>query len=473
MTSQPLTSMNNMIAKNDGKISPIILLTMCFGVLMVQIDTSIVNLALKSIGKTFDVQVSSLQWVVDSYNLTYASFLITGGVLGDIYGRKKLFIGGVFVFAIGLLICGLSINIDMLVFGRMISGLGGALLLPNSLTVLTITYKNATERGKAIGIWASCNGLAFAIGPTIGGWIVAIHGWRSIFMLIIPICIATLVLAAIKVSESSSPMNKQLDIKGQILTITFLSSLTLVGIEGSHLGWWSNYVLSGLLICSISFVSLLYFERKTKGPLIAFDLFKNAKFSASMIIAGFMTFGMYALLFLIPFYFQFEHNYSTFMVGILLLPMSLTFIVVSRKSGDFVVKYKDQKIMTTGMSLMGFGLLMIAVLLPLSSIFSIEVALFVIGIGLGLNTGPVMTVAVSSVPSERAGTASSLVNVARMIGATLGVAILGSIFIAYGGNNVSSLNYIAGIQSALYAGALVEFLGALTAWNYFKQRLND
>jgi MFS transporter, DHA2 family, methylenomycin A resistance protein len=192
----------------------VILLTMSLGVLIAQIDTSVVNLAVKEIGASLGAEVTALQWVVDAYNLSYASLLLTAGTLADLYGRRRIFALGVALFALGSLVCGLAPNASVLVAGRAVAGLGAALEIPTSLAILAVAYTDSNERTRALGVWASCNGLAFIIGPTLGGMLVESVGWRSIFLLIIPICVLALVLTATWVPESKDPKDRSLDAPG-------------------------------------------------------------------------------------------------------------------------------------------------------------------------------------------------------------------------------------------------------------------
>ena len=215
----------------------LILLTMSLGVLIAQIDTSVVNLAVKQIGANLDAGVTALQWVVDAYNLVYASLLLTAGTLADLYGRRRIFALGIALFTVGSLVCGLAPNAVVLVAGRAIAGLGAALEVPTSLAILAVAYPDTAKRTRALGIWASCNGLAFIIGPTLGGVLVDWAGWRSIFLLVIPLCVLTFILTYTSVPESKDPKNRELDLPGQALAIAALGALSLAVIEGPRWGW--------------------------------------------------------------------------------------------------------------------------------------------------------------------------------------------------------------------------------------------
>ncbi|HVU41681.1 MAG TPA: MFS transporter [Xanthobacteraceae bacterium] len=422
----------------------LILLTMSLGVLIAQIDTSVVNLAVKEIGASLDAGVTALQWVVDAYNLVYASLLLTAGTLADLYGRRRIFALGIALFTLGSLVCGLAPNATVLVAGRAVAGLGAALEVPTSLAILAVAYPGAKQRAQALGIWASCNGLAFIIGPTLGGVLVESVGWRSIFLLIIPLCVLALGLTATAVPESSDPKGRSLDVPGQALAVAALGALSLAVIEGPRWGWESFASVAAFAGSALAAVLFVLRQRGADGALVPLPMFRNRVFSASLGIAAAMTFGMYAMLFLTPLYLQASRGDGALLAGVELLPMSVTFVIVSQLSGKIANAYGPRLPMTLGMAMMGLGLFMLA-LIPLDhSLLLIEAALLVIGCGLGLNTAPVNGVAVANVAAARSGTASGLVNTARMVGATLGVAVLGAIFATVAGGSPDAGHIIAG-----------------------------
>jgi EmrB/QacA subfamily drug resistance transporter len=445
-----------------------ILLTMSLGVLIAQIDTSVVNLAVKHIGADFDVGVNILQWVVDSYNLVYASLLLLAGTLADLYGRRKIFLFGMALFGVGSLICGLAPNAGILLAGRAITGLGAALEVPTSLAILTVAYPDAKKRTHAVGLWASCNGLAFIIGPTVGGVLVDAVGWRSIFLLIIPFCALALGLTMTWVPETKDPRDRSLDLPGQALAIAALGGLSLAAIEGPRWGWLSSASVAAFVTSMVASVWFLRRQATTEGALISIPVLKNRVVAASLVVAIGMTFGMYAMLFLTPLYLQTVRGASALVAGLELLPMSLAFVIVSQLSGKIANALGPRIPMTTGMVMMGAGLLMLALIPINDSLVLIEGALLVIGCGLGLNTGPLNAVAVANVPAGRSGMASALVNTARMIGATLGVAILGAVFATFAGGLGGGGDVVAGLAPAFIGGAISEMIGALAAFRYIR-----
>lgn len=442
----------------------LVLLATSLGVLFAQIDTSVVNLAVKSIGADLHAGLSAMQWIVDAYNVVYASLLLTGGTLGDLYGRRRMFVTGIALFIAGTLICALAPSAAALIVGRIVSGAGAAFMVPMSLVLLALAFPDRRERAHAMGVWASCNGLAFIVGPMVGGWLVDTAGWRSVFYLILPICAAALVLTYLAVRESAEPKGRRLDLPGQALAIVGLVAFAFVAIEGTHWGWTSPVILGTAGVTVAAFALLVLVERRTPGPLLPLEYLARPTFSASLAIAGLMTFGMYALLFVMPLYFQTVRGATPFIAGLDLMPMPIAFFAVSQVVGHLNNRLGPRVVMTAGMACMGFGALALAFIGSDTHLTAIEIALLVVGVGLGLNTAPVNGVAVAALPPARSGTASGLLNTTRMVGATLGVAILGALFAAQAGQAAASNEtFLAGLRAALTGSAASELLGALVA----------
>jgi DHA2 family methylenomycin A resistance protein-like MFS transporter len=444
---------------------PVVLIITCIGVFLAQLDTSIVNLALRQIGASLHASVSGLQWVIDAYNLAYASFLLAGGTLGDTYGRRRLFVAGIVLFATGSLVCGLAPDNLVLIGGRALSGLGAALAVPTSLAILSDAYPDATERAKAIGIWASCNALAWLIGPTFGGLIVGQFGWRAVFLIVVPIALVAAAVTLVQIADGRRAPRRTIDVKGQILGALTLGAFAFGFIEAPHWGWTSAQTIACLIAALATLVAFVVAERRAREPLLPLGIFGTVTFTAASGVAAAMTFGMYAMLFLMPLYLQTVHGSSAPIVGLQMLPMSVAFFAVSQWSGSLVAWVGARAMMTTGMAAMGAGLLLLSTIGPHAGLSRVELAFLIIGLGLGLNTGPVLSVAVTVAPKSYSGTASSVINTARMVGATLGVALLGGLFAMYAGNDPSSAEAIvAGVRPAMLGGAIAEGLGAILAF---------
>jgi MFS transporter, DHA2 family, methylenomycin A resistance protein len=444
---------------------PTVLIITCIGVFLAQLDTSIVNLALKQIATTLKGDVKVLQWVIDAYNLAYASFLLAGGALGDTFGRRRLFVLGIALFAVGSLACGLAPNNFVLIGGRAIAGLGAAFAVPTSLAILSDAYTDATERAHAIGIWASCNALAWLIGPTLGGLVVGHFGWRPIFLAVVPIGIVAGAMTLAHIAETRNVSERRVDLGGQLLGTLTLSAFAFGFIEAPHWGWTSPATWACFAVALASLVGFLIMEARVDQPLLPIGIFGTRTFSAAAGVAAAMTFGMYAMLFFVPLYLQTVRGASAVAAGIEMLPMSIAFFVVSQKSGVMVARLGARAMMTTGMAAMSTGLFLLAMIRQHTSLALIGLALLIIGVGLGFNTGPVLSVAVAAAPRAFSGTAASVINTARMAGATLGVALLGGLFAMHAGNDPSSAEAIvAGLHPAMLGGAIAEASGAVLAF---------
>lgn len=391
------------------------LVTLCIAVLVAQVDTAVVNLATHAIGAYFHAGVGALQWVVDSYNLTYAVLLLSGGLLADLYGRRRIFIAGAAVFSVASLLCALAPSVAVLIAARALAGVGAALLLPASLAIVRVVWRDPVERGRALGVWAACNGVAMAIGPTLGGVLIRHFGWRSIFFVVVPLSVAAILLAIRAVPESSDSRGRHFDGGAQVTGALALGSLAYAAIvfRDARIG----SAIAGCVAIA-SFIGFVAIERRHgDAALVPLDLFRAGAFRGAIAATTGMTFGMYGVLFLLPLMWQSTGRLDSTGAGLALLPMALVFVAVSPQ------------------------------------LLGAEIGLALTGLGMGIATGPLMTVAVGAVDAARSGTASALVNVARMTGATLGITVLGTLFaVAHGG--------IAGLRVAMLVGAAVQLAGA-------------
>jgi len=327
-----------------------------------------------------------------------------------------------------------------------------------------VAFPEVRERAHAIALWGGSNGLALAIGPTAGGFLVDWFGWRSIFYLILPFGIAVLALTYLGVSESSNPEDRELDFPGQLLAVAGLGLLALTFIEGPSQGWSSLWIRSSAFGCVSCLVAFWKVERSRPGGLLTFDVFGNRMFRPAFADAVLMTFGVYALLFLFPLYLQGIRGDSAILTGAMLLPLSLTYFAVSPFSGRLFLALGPRAAIATGMSMIAAGMFVLSQVTSASSYLRMLPALLTVGVGLGWITGPILTVAVSSLPRERSGMSSALVNVGRMVGATLGVAILGSFFGPHAGHPAANPGpFLHGMRRALFAAGAAEVAGALIA----------
>jgi MFS transporter, DHA2 family, methylenomycin A resistance protein len=442
------------IAKR-ARHKPVVLLALCLGVLVAQVDTSVVNLAMQPIGSAFRASVTELQWVLDAYNLVYATLLLTGGLIADLYGRRLAFQIGAAILIVASLGCALSPSVDFLIAARAVAGLGSALLLPASLAIVRVVFTDQAERRRALGVWASCNGLAFVIGPTLGGFCIAWFGWPSVFLLVVPLALAAFVLAAVAVPESSDAADRHEDFPGQILGAIVLGGVVYVGIVG--LGGDGASLLA-LLLSAIAFPLFVLVEDSAQGAaLVPLDLFRNRSFCGAIVVTASMTFGIYGVIFLVPLVWQSSGFLTAQAAGLALMPCALALFLIAPRSGHMAQRVGVRVMTAGGTALIACGLFVLAATQGGRPFLLAQVGLVLAGIGMGINTGPLMSVAVDAVSAARSGTASALINVARMTGATFGVAFLGTAFAMWPDG-------AEGLRAAMLIGAAAQLCGAFVAW---------
>jgi MFS transporter, DHA2 family, methylenomycin A resistance protein len=433
-----------------------VLLTLCLGVLVAQVDTSVVNLAARPIGVAFGASVTALQWVLDAYNLAYAVLLLSGGLCADVFGRRRVFQAGAAIIAVSSIACVFAPDIGVLIAARAMTGIGSAMLLPASLAIVRVVWPDQAARRRALGVWASCNGLAFVIGPTLGGLLIARFGWQSVFLVTVPLAVAALVLARGVVRESADPVGRSLDLPGQALGAAALGGLVfaVIAFRDGGVAW--------IVSLAVSMLAIPLFLRAEHGKaataLVPLDLFKGAPFRGAVIATASMTFGIYGMIFLLPLVWQSTGYLTSQQAGLALLPCALLFFLIAPRSGHLAQRIGVRASTAGGTAIIGSGLLVLSFTHIGQPLLWAGLGLALTGIGMGINTGPLMAVAVEAVGPERSGTASSVINVARMAGATMGVAVLGAAFTLFGGGE-------AGFSAAMLLGGLVQLCGALTAWS--------
>lgn len=437
----------------------LVLLTLCLGVLVAQVDTSVVNLAMQPIGTAFRASVSELQWVLDAYNMSYATLLLTGGLVADLYGRRRAFQVGTVILTAASVACAFAPSIAFLIIARAAAGIGSALLVPASLSIVRVVWTEQATRRRALGVWASCNGLAFVIGPTLGGLFIGWFGWPSVFWLAVPIALAALGFSVWAVPESSDPAERHFDLPGQLLAAAVLGGF-VYAVIAVHGGGTSS--IAAFALSALAFPVFLLVERRAgAAALVPLDLFAKPAFCGAVAATAAMTFGVYGLIFLLPLVWQSTGFLTVQSAGFALMPCALLFFLISPRSGHMAQVVGVKMMTAVGTALIGCGLLVVAVTRAGELLPAAEVGLAVVGIGMGFNTGPLMSVAVDAVTAARSGTASALINVARMAGATLGVACLGSIFALWHGG-------ADGLRAAMLAGGVVQLSGAAVAWTTIK-----
>jgi EmrB/QacA subfamily drug resistance transporter len=402
-------------------------MTMCFALAMAMLDNTVVNVALPNISTKLGAGVSGLQWIVDGYVLAFASLLLTGGILGDRYGRKKMFLTGLAVFTLASLGCGVSQNTGMLISFRAIQGIGAALLMPGTLSIITVTFP-PHERAKAIGLWAGMSGIALALGPTLGGFLVEHVGWQSIFFLNVPIGLIAFLTAVRTVRESVSEEERQLDIPGLVLGTSTLFAATYGLIEANQKGWGDPLIVSSLVGAAILLVVFLTWELRNPHAMMPLRFYRIPAFSAGNTVAFAVSLGMFASFFFLSLYMQIIHGYSPFQAGVRFLPMTLMIVATAPQAGKYASKHGSRAPMTYGLLLAGGGLLFLGSQLQVDTSFWVLLPVYMImGHGMAATMSPMTAAVMNAVGPQRAGLGSAMTNTSREVGGVFGIALLGTI----------------------------------------------
>jgi EmrB/QacA subfamily drug resistance transporter len=404
-----------------------VLLICSMSLLIVGLDVTIVNVALPSIGRDFGASVSGLQWTVDAYTLVLASLLMLSGSTADRLGRKRTFVVGLAVFSLGSLLCSLAPNLTALVVFRMIQAVGGSMLNPVAMSIITNTFTDPKERAQAVGVWAAVVGVSMALGPVVGGLLVGSVGWRSIFWINLPVGLAAVVLTLRFIPESRAPKARRVDGVGQLFVVVLLASLTYGIIEAPNRGWGSPVIVAAFGLAVAALIGLIYWEGRRDEPLVDLRFFRSVPFSGAAVIAvaAFATLG--GFLFLNTLYLQDVRGYTPVRAGLLSIPMAVMIAVFAQVSGRLVGRRGPR----IPFALAGPALVIAAVLLARltahTPVSYLVLAYVIFGIGSGLVAAPITSTAVAGMPTEQAGVAGAIASTGRQVGSSLGVAVTGAI----------------------------------------------
>ena len=432
----------------------VILFTCCLSLFMVSMDVTIVNVALPQIQRDLQATTSELQWTIDAYTLVVATLLMLAGSTADRFGRRRVFQCGMALFCAGSILCGLAPTIGWLIVFRVIQALGGTMLNPVAMAIITNTFTEPKARAQAIGLWGAVAGIAMAAGPLAGGFLTEAIGWRAIFWINVPVGIAAIVLAALFVPESRAARPRRIDWAGQALVISLLASTIAAVIEGPRMGWASQATIGLYAVAGLSFLALLIVEPKIRDPLIDLQLFRGIPFTSAAVFAV-VCFGAFgAFLFLNALFLQNVLGLSAFKSGLCTLPLAVGSIVLSPISGWMVGKWGARPSLIGSSLAFAGSALMLTGLEPSTPLWFILIAFLVFGIGFGLVNTPITVTAVSGLPRDRAGVAAGIASASRQTGVSLGVALAGT---AAGG----------ALMSAPTGSADIHLLGAMhLVWWY-------
>lgn len=405
----------------------LILVICCLSLFIVSLDATVTNVALPSIGRDLHADVGALQWTLDAYTLTIASFLVLAGSSGDRFGRRRVFQIGLVVFGVGSLACSAAPTDGALIAARVLQALGGSMLNPVSLSIVTNTFTEKRSRARALGVWGAVTGISLGFGPLVGGLLTDSIGWRSIFWVNVPVVAAAILLTAFFVPESRAERKRRVDPVGQVLIVVALASIVFAIIEGPSLGWSSPAVLGAFLVglaCVAAFVPV---ELHRDEPLIDPRFFRSVPFTAA-ILAAVAAFGSWgAFLFANTLALQDARGFSPVVTGLLFMPAGLAILIASPLSGYLVGTRGTRLPMTLSGTLIAAAAVLLTFTTPSSPIALTLVLFTLFGLGFGLVNAPITNTAVSGMPNAQAGAAAAITSTGRQVGTALGIALAGSI----------------------------------------------
>ncbi len=430
-------------------------------VFMAALDNLVVTTALPVIRADFNATLSELEWMVNAYTLTFAVLLLTGAALGDRFGRKRMFIIGLALFTVGSTAAALSSTSSELILARALQGIGGAIVTPLSLTILSASV-SLERRAVALGAWGGIAGLAIAIGPLVGGAIAEGLAWQWIFWVNVPIGLIAMPLAYFRLEETYGPSSR-LDLPGLGLVSAGLLAIVWGLVKGNELGWTDPQIVGSLGIGMLLFIGFVAWEARTREPMLPLRLFRSRAFTSANVVSMLMTFGMFGSIFLLAQFFQVVQGYSPLQAGLRTLPWTFMPVVVAPLAGFISTRTGTRPLLVLGMALQALALGWLAVLVtPTVEYLTLVPAFIVAGTGMGLFFAPIANVVLSAVRPEEEGKASGANNAIRELGGVFGVAVLAAVFTANGSYG-SPTAYVEGLIPAMQLGAVIVAFGAIAA----------
>jgi len=408
---------------------PLVLAALLMASFVINLDTTLVNVALPTLTRELGATTAQLQWVVDAYNLVFAALLLTSGSLSDRFGRKGMLMAGLAVFGLASFAGGYATSPAELIGARAVMGLGAAMTFPATLSLLTGVFTLRKERALAIGLWGATGGLAIALGPIVGGFLLEHYHWSSIFYTLGPVSLAVIALVARFVPGSKHPAPHRLDVPGLVLSGAFMGLLVYTIIEAPGRGWTSAASLLGFAGAAAALIAFIVGERRTDQPMLDVRLFANMRFSAASASVTVAFFTLSGFIFLMTQYFQFVRAYSPLSAGVHLLPVAISVAVGSTAGTRLAVRLGTKAIVAAGLALQaGFYFWVASDITPTFSYGIIAIQMVVYGLGMGLTSAPATESIMGAVPAGEAGVGSAVNDSTRLLGATLGVAVIGSVY---------------------------------------------
>ncbi|MET8688015.1 MFS transporter [Streptomyces sp. NPDC004732] len=457
----------------DHRRRMLVLAICCTSLLIVTLDNTVLNVALPTLQREFDASVSGMQWTVDAYTLVLASLLMLAGSTADRIGRRKIFVAGLVIFTLGSVLCSLAPSLELLVVFRMVQAVGGSMLNPVAMSIITNTFTDPRERARAIGVWGGVAGISLAAGPLVGGVLVDSVGWRSIFLVNLPVGLAALFLTLRYVPESRAPKPRRPDPVGQLLVIVLLGALTYAIIEAPRAGWTSPLILGFAGAAALGLAGLLRYEPRRAEPLIDLRFFRSAPFSGATVIAVCAFAALSGFLFLSTLYLQDVLGLDALHAGLWMLPIAAMALVCGPLSGRLVGGRGPRiPLLIAGVTMTASGVLFAAFDAAASDGTRL-IGYVLFGLGFGFVNAPITNTAVSGMPRTQAGVAAAVASTSRQIGTTLGVAVIGAVLASGVASSSYAKDFTQASRPAWWiiagCGLAVLVLGAVTSGRWARE----
>jgi len=445
------------------------LAAVAFGLFMIMLDNTVVNVALPSMQRSLHLKISELEWVVTGYALTFGALMLTGGKLADLLGRRLVFVVGLAVFTLASLFCGLAWSPGVLIGARVVQGVGAAMMNPATLSIITVTFP-PRQRGTAIGIWVGVSALALAIGPLVGGLITERVNWNWVFFINVPIGVIAIAAAFLFIRESRDESREQHpDLWGQVTAGLGLFALIYALIESNNYGWGSLRIVLAFVVAAVSLVAFALLERHQRLPMIDLSLFRNATFAGANTVMLLTALAMFGVFFYVSLYMQQVNGWSPIQAGAAFLPMTLLITVVAPQAGKFADRIGSRPLVAVGLTLVAGSLVIYSRLGTHTTFWNLLPAMLLGGLGMPMTMTPTTAAAMSSVARDKAGVGSAVLNSARQVGGSIGIALMGAIVASgttaalHAGDN-RRVAFVHGLHNGLLVAAVIAFCGALVGF---------
>jgi len=440
-----------------------------FGLFMIMLDNTIVNVALPTIERSLHLKISELEWVVTGYALTFGALMLTGGKLADLLGRRTVFVGGLVIFTLSSLACGLAGSASVLIGARVVQGIGAALMNPSTLSIITVTFP-PKQRGTAIGIWAGISALALAIGPLTGGLIVERINWNWIFFINVPIGVLAILAAFAFIPESRDMSAEQKpDVAGQIVSALGLFALSYGLIEANNYGWTSGRILGSFALAVVSLATFVVLELRQRLPMLDLSLFRNRGFAGANAVMGLVGLAMFGIFFYVSLYLQQVLGFSPIEAGAAFLPWTVLIILLAPVAGKLSDRLGPRRFVTTGMAIVATSMFVFSRFGVGASYWDLLPGMILGGLGMSIAMAPTTAAAMSSVRPDKAGVGSAVLNSMRQVGGSLGIAIMGAIVASALSSGLAAghsrpVAFVNGYHHALEVSAFIALAGAVIAF---------